>query len=250
MRIDKPEGTLTLRQLWQEAFGDTDAFLDCFFTTAFSPDRCRCVTESGRLLGALYWFDVYVQGQKYAYIYAVATAGHSRGKGVCHALIADTNRHLADYGYSGSMLVPETEALRRFYAGMGYVSCTCVQEQNVRAGGAPVAAEKVTVQQYAALRSRLLPEGGVVQEGENLSFLQAQYQLYAGEDWLLTAYPREKELFAMEYLGDTEKCPGILQTLGFAQGSFRMPGTQQPFAMYLPFTKESEKPAYFGLAFD
>ena len=36
-----------LRQLWKEAFGDTDSFLDIFFSAAFAPERCRCVLADG-----------------------------------------------------------------------------------------------------------------------------------------------------------------------------------------------------------
>ena len=90
----------------------------------------------------------------------------------------------------------------------------------------------------------------MVQEGENLAFLQAQYQLYGGENWMLAAYPLPDKLFVMEYLGDSGLCSGILRSLGFNQGIFRMPGQQQPFAMYLPFEPQSIMPTYFGLAFD
>ena len=46
MTIDKPNADQIagLRQLWKEAFGDEEAFLDDFFGTGFSPDRCRCIT--------------------------------------------------------------------------------------------------------------------------------------------------------------------------------------------------------------
>ena len=37
-----------LRSLWKEAFGDGDVFLDAFFETAFTPRRCRCITEADR----------------------------------------------------------------------------------------------------------------------------------------------------------------------------------------------------------
>ena len=49
MTIDAPkkQDIPALKALWQEAFGDEEAFLDCFFSTAFSPKRCRCVTLSG-----------------------------------------------------------------------------------------------------------------------------------------------------------------------------------------------------------
>ena len=59
MIIDKPrpEHIRNLRQLWQEAFGDTDAFLDTFFDTAFSPERCFCVLDRDVPVSVVYWFD-------------------------------------------------------------------------------------------------------------------------------------------------------------------------------------------------
>ena len=67
-----------LRQLWRQAFGDTDAFLDIFFSTAFSPERCRCVLADGAV-AALYWFSCQSDGQPLAYLYAVATSQKFRG---------------------------------------------------------------------------------------------------------------------------------------------------------------------------
>ena len=65
MIIDAPrkEDIPRLRQLWQQAFGDTDAFLDGFFNTGFSPDRCRCLQADGVLAAALYWFDCDFRGE-------------------------------------------------------------------------------------------------------------------------------------------------------------------------------------------
>ena len=68
-----------LRGLWKEAFGDEDAFLDAFFATGFSPDRCRCVTVDGQLAAALYWFDCSWEEKPLAYLYAVATGKAYRG---------------------------------------------------------------------------------------------------------------------------------------------------------------------------
>ena len=71
MKIDHPafEQVPGLRQLWQEAFGDSDAFLDGFFDTGFSPRRCLCVTD-GEPVAAVYWFDCRFAGEKLAYLYA------------------------------------------------------------------------------------------------------------------------------------------------------------------------------------
>ncbi len=46
MKIDfpVPKQYKQLTALWQEAFGDTEEFIDGFFCTAFSPARCRCIT--------------------------------------------------------------------------------------------------------------------------------------------------------------------------------------------------------------
>jgi hypothetical protein len=40
-----------------------------------------------------------------------------------------------------------------------------------------------------------------------------------------------------------------LAALGKEKGSFRCPGEEKPFAMYLPLA-EGAAPSYFGLAFD
>ena len=43
-----------LRNLWQQAFGDSDETLDAFFATGFSPDRCHYLTENDTVVSALY----------------------------------------------------------------------------------------------------------------------------------------------------------------------------------------------------
>ena len=81
-----------LRILWKEAFGDSDVFLDAFFEYGFSPRRCRCMTEAGEVVTALHWFEASYDGQRFAYLYAVATAAACRGRGLFSALLADTKR--------------------------------------------------------------------------------------------------------------------------------------------------------------
>ena len=55
-----------LKQLWQTAFGDTEEFLQDFFSTAFSPLRCRIAQVKELTVGMLYWFDVACRDQKMA----------------------------------------------------------------------------------------------------------------------------------------------------------------------------------------
>lgn len=251
MVIDSPRESQIcgLRQLWKLAFGDSDDFLDAFFGTAFSADRCRCVTEGEQVAAALYWFDTEFEGQKVSYLYAVATHPDYRHRGLCRRLMEDTHAILREAGYDGALLVPQEEGLRKMYAAMGYRDCTAVSEFSCRAGE-PVPVRAIGREEYARLRRQYLPEGGVIQEGENLTFLENTARFYAGADFLLTASAGEDFLQGVELLGNRDAASGILAELGYPQGMFRTPGNTQPFAMFLPLKENVTAPNYFGLAFD
>lgn len=230
-----------LRRLWKEAFGDTDAFLDSFFETAFSPERCRYIMIDGCVAAVLYWLDCRCDGEKLAYIYAVATAKMHRGKGLCRALMEDTHTHLKAAGYASSILVPGEKALFAMYEKMGYAPFGGMDTISCQAG-APVSMQELSPTEYAALRTRYLPYRGVEQDG--MEFLASYAKLYAGSDFILAA----NEETGLELLGNTAVAPGIVAALGKKEGRFRIPGNT-PFAMYRPLT-DFPAPGYFGIAFD
>ena len=252
MIIDRPApGQLPgLRGLFREAFGDTEEFLDIFFTRAYSPERCRCVTDGETTAAALYWFDCGWKSKRIAYLYGVATAQSHRGQGLCRLLMEDTHRHLRRLGYDGCVLVPQDEGLFTMYGKFGYRLCGCVTERACRAGGTPAELKEVSAQEYAAARRRLLPPDSVVQEGVTLEFLSVFARLYTGPELVLAAYPHEGKLVACELLGRPENAPGILTALGYQEGTFRSPGQETPFAMYLGLDGDPAMPDYFGLALD
>ena len=251
MRIDYPaEGQLPqLRQLWKEAFGDDDAFLSSFFGSVFSPDRCRCMTEEGQVTAALYWLDCRHEERPLAYLYAVATHKKHRGKGLCRALMADTHRLLKELGYAGAILVPGEPGLFEMYRSMGYKLCSHVRQWRCAAADQGMALWEIDQAEYAALRRQYLPQGGVVQEDQNLTLLCSMTRLYAGENVLLCARDERGSLLCQELLGDQAAAPRILAALQYDQGTFRGPGQEQAFAMYHPLSA-APAPQYFGLAFD
>lgn len=238
-----------LFRLWQLAFGDDGAFISSFFAAGFSPERCRCIREADRIGAVLYWFDVYLGEEKYAYLYAVATHPDFRGRGLCRALMADTHALLARRGYAGALLVPQQEGLRKMYASFGYEDRCAVAEFSCGAGEGSAALRAVSPAEYAALRRSFLPEGGIVQEGENLCYLSTYARYCAGEDFLLAYVLEDEKLLGIELLGNPEAAPGIVKAFGCREGSFRTPGNTRPFAMGIFFGK-NKKPSYFGLAFD
>lgn len=251
MKIDYPsQGQIPmLRKLWQEAFGDEDAFLDAFFETAFAPDRCRCVTVDEKPVAALYWFDCQLEGQPVAYLYAVATAETHRGKGLCRALMENAHSHLAYLGYTGAVLVPGSRKLFEMYEALGYHTCCRISEFVSAAAEEPVDFRKIDAEEFCALRRSYLPAGSVLQEGVNLDFLKTMADFYAGEDFLLTVSKADGSFFVPELLGNVHAAPSILTAFGKKEGTFRAVGGDKPFAMYRSFG-QLPPPRYFGFAFD
>lgn len=241
--------TEQLKNLWHLAFGDEAAFIDLFFGTAYSPDRCLYLAEGGQVIAALYWLDCGYKGQKQAYVYAVATHPDHRGKGLCRQLMDKTHVLLKEQGYTAALLRPADDGLRRMYRKMGYRDCTTVSELDCTAG-TPVPVREIGIAEYTRLRRQFLPGNGVVQEGVSLSYLAAYGQLYAGEDFVLAGAAYQGSFNGMELLGNRDAAPGILAALGFENGSFRCPGAEIPFAMFLPLAEDAAEPGYLGLVFD
>ena len=252
MTIDRPtpEQIPHLRTLWQQAFGDSDAFLDDFFSAGFSFDRCRCITIDKLPAAALYWFPAQRGETSLAYLYAVATEEAFRGRGLCHKLMEDTHQHLTTLGYQGTLLVPGSASLTSFYQGMGYAPFSTIREFSCKASSAGVPLRKITAQEYALLRRSALPPDGILQEGTTLAFLQTQTEFYTGAGVLLAAAKNGDTLMVPELLGDADCAPGIVAQLGAKKGRFRTPGDNRPFAMYRCLASKRLTGGYFGLALD
>lgn len=246
-----PSDIPALRVLWKEAFGDSDEFLDSFFSTAFSTDRCRFIASNEKPLAVLYWFDCLYMNKPVAYLYAIATAKSHRGQGLCHHLMHEVHSELQALGYAGAVLVPADSRLFELYQTLGYQTCCYIHELSCSASQNRAALRCIDVDEYGALRRKLLPSEGIVQENENLDFLATQGTLYAGDNFLLAARLEHQQLIGIELLGDTSIAPNILCALGCSQGTFRTHGHRMPFAMYHDFSNGTlPQPSYFGLAFD
>jgi len=252
MKTEYPSPTTApgLRALWKEAFGDSDAFLDLFFGTAYDPDRCRCILQQGRITAALYWMDLDLEDQKFAYIYAVATARESRGQGLCKLLMADTAQILRQNGYHGALLVPQDEGLRTMYSRMGYRDSTPIGQFFCAGADTTIPVKEITAENYVSLRPGFLPEGSLQPGNKAMAFLSALARFYAGNGLLATVSREPEHLRILEYLGDARELPGLIAALGATEATVRAPGTDKPFAMYLPLTGDCRKPEYYPFAFD
>lgn len=253
MNINQPEEKHIplLRNLWKEAFEDTDDFLDTFFTTVFAPGRCRCIFSDDIPVASLYWFNCKYAEQPVAYIYAIATVASHRGQGLCRQLMLDTHEYLKKAGYQGALLVPSEDSFFELYSRFGYQSTCHVREFTCTAEEKNLRLRRISAVEYASLRSKYLPSGSIIQEEENLPLLQAECELYAGKDFLLAAQCNDNHLYGVELLGNIDTAPGLVHHFKYKKGLFHTPGAEKPFAMYLPlYGSEQIPPSYFGFAFD
>lgn len=242
MQIDIP----ALKKLWQQAFGDTEAFIDGFFRTGFSPSRCRCLYDGDRLTAALYWFDCVCRDEKLAYIYAVATDESYRGKGLCRQLTWETHRHLQSQGYAGAILVPAQPGLFDLYEKLGYRPCCPMDSLTVQAAG-NAELTPISPIRYINARSAFLPPDAVTPRN-GLDFLLTYNGFYEAEGCIFCAAREKETVYFQEFLGDPQKLPAITAALGGTTAKVRLPGTT-PFAMYYPLTN-APAPSYFNLPMD
>lgn len=250
IRKPEPNDIPRLRRLWQEVFGDGDAFLDDFFGTAFSPSRCLCAVEDQTAAAALYWIPCTCGRDRLAYVYAVATSVPFRGRGLFRQLMTQTHRILTAEGYAGAVLVPENGGLARMYERFGYRFFGSLREFHCTGGSDCIPLKKLEDAEFAALRRSLLPEGSVLQEEAGLAFLSSQLAFYAGEDILLACRREGDTLICAELLGNAAAAPGILAALSCREGTFRTPGEGRKFAMFRPLRSGAAAPNYFAFAYD
>ena len=235
----------SLRKLWKTVFGDTDTFLDSFFTIAYSPDRCRYLTEGAAVVSALYWFDCQYEGGKLAYIYAVATDPDHRGKGLASQLLEETHAHLKDLGYAGAVLKP-AKGLSPFYERLGYQTSGYIQRFTAQAGK-PIALKELSPVEYGQERRKYLPQDAVRQEGLTLKFLHSFAHFYASNDALICACPDEQVVF--EYLGNSHSAPCVLAALGIKEAKIPTIGQEIPYTMFHPLNC-TKTPGYLGITLE
>lgn len=235
-----------LKSIWQLAFKEPVEAIEGFFANAFSPDRCRYLTENGTPVSALYWFDCEYEGGKLAYIYAVATHPDHCGKGLASKLMAETHAHLKALGYAGAVLKP-ANGLFPFYERLGYQTCGYIRRFSAQASNISVPIRRLSAAEYGLFRRTYLPENGIRQEGITLDFLSSFASFYASDDALVCVGKEDPVIF--EYLGNPHSAPGILASLGIKTAEIPTSGNEIPFAMFYPLNC-TKTPGYLGITLE
>lgn len=111
--------------LWHKVFGDSEnivlKYLERFF------DRVLVFREGGRILGMLSLLPISVREKTGYYVYAVATAEESRGKGVASKLLEYSKKLCGDEKFL--ILVPASASLFDFYKRFDFSEINCITKK-------------------------------------------------------------------------------------------------------------------------
>lgn len=121
------DGTLlpALKDLWKEAFGDGDAYIDFFQRNRFTPQNTLVLSADGVPVSMLTLLPAELLTPNGSvpvrYVYAVATAKALRGRGLAGELLRHA-RQLADRSGQALVLVPSKERLFSYYEKHGFAT--------------------------------------------------------------------------------------------------------------------------------
>lgn len=260
---DLPE----LTRLWQAAFGDPPELIERFYrrfppeTAAWVVEAGGCVVTAAHLLeGRLHTADGGVL--PCAYVYAVSTDPARQGNGYASALM---RRFAMDADASGYVLytLPAEASLYKWYqAVMGTTQTAhgeriCIARQ--QAAGALPNVTRISAQEYAALRARLLQGRAYAEPSVALLDFQADLCAMSGGALVhvgsgCAVVERDGDtLIIKELLGaDTASAAQALLAAFDARNAqlcIQKQDGAQPLAAYRPFSR-ADADAYWGLYLD
>ena len=110
---------LQTRHLWKTCFGDSEAFMDIYFSKKYTPASNIVRQADGTVVAATqllpYVLGMYGKAMPVGYISGLATLPAYRGKGYASRILHEAHHRLADTGALLSFLIPGNEALRAYY---------------------------------------------------------------------------------------------------------------------------------------
>lgn len=128
MRIALGSDVIRLKEIWKRCFGDSDSFIDFYFTQRFKPQHTAVYLQEGVITAMLTMIPVqWVEGVedeksiKGSMLYAIATHPDYQHRGIARTLMNWAESYLRDHHQVDLMvLVPAEAHLFSFYEKLGY----------------------------------------------------------------------------------------------------------------------------------
>lgn len=111
-----------LKSLWQEAFGDSQDYVDFYFSNRFQPQETLVLGQPADAMLTLLPAGWTAGGEEMPvrYVYAVATRRSARSKGLSTLLMSAADDWMKRSGIEAAFLVPAQKSLFGFYARQGF----------------------------------------------------------------------------------------------------------------------------------
>ena len=110
---------LQTRHLWKTCFGDSEAFMDIYFSKKYTPASNIGRQADGAVVAATqllpYVLGMYGKAMPVGYISGLATLPAYRSKGYASQILQEAHLRLADTNALLSFLIPGNESLRAYY---------------------------------------------------------------------------------------------------------------------------------------
>ena len=180
-----------VRRIWKECFGDTESYMDAFFSFLYSPDKTLVAKQNGTCVGVLQVFPhtFFVNGKahKAMYIGGVSVLPAYRMQGIAKKLMAEAELYMQKENIEISFLVPFSFS---FYEKMGYKCISYLSE-------------------FSGNTAELKPFARTYTKSElETSSLPAAYKNYAGNFKLYLE--RDGDRFSKEIIPLCENCSVFL----------------------------------------
>ena len=114
-----------LKQLFKVCFGDTDAFLDLFFSEYFQTTTCMVALRDQRIVSMLFLCPAKMKAEeslrRIYYVYACGTLPEYRRLGIMDQLLQVSHALAKQEDVWGLLLVPANDHLSAYYARLGFL---------------------------------------------------------------------------------------------------------------------------------
>ena len=138
-----------MMRLWQDTFGDSDAFVRLFFTRVYRPQNALTLSRDGRLAAMLHIVPYRLRVGRCtlpaAYICGVSTRPEVRGQGLMTALMRRALRTMRRRGFALTTLIPAEPWLFDVYARSGYVHPIPARDERIATADLPLAPPDVRI---------------------------------------------------------------------------------------------------------
>ncbi|MGI6030927.1 MAG: GNAT family N-acetyltransferase [Eubacteriales bacterium] len=253
IRRASPADKTAVMEMWDRVFGESDAYMELYFTQKYRDDQCYLSERDGVICSSLqvlpYDFGLWEDRVRMGYISGVATLSEFRGQGEMTQLLEGTLRGMEQDGYTLATLIPASSSLFGLYRRFGFGTCFHIRSRWVALTPGP--GQMLTPWKgeeiydcYHRWQSRF--PCGVVKSRRDLEVVLREHQAGGGELWLLTGnggvegmafvLPGEEDLMVRELLCRHDQEMPVLRTLmrhyGHEQVLLAQGGTEgHPFGM-------------------